>query len=127
MDAQAGAARRPDEIHSINIKGQRLRIAIRPGNGTRVPLLLMNGIGVSFEIFQPFIDELDPGIEVIRFDVPAPVDHRDRLAIPFFNACLFNNEYARSAWPQTSRCAWYLLGWWSPSNLPFNTGNAVGV
>jgi len=30
----------------------------------------MNGIGVSLEVFQPFIDELDPGIEVIRFDVP---------------------------------------------------------
>ena len=70
MDAQAGAARRPDEIHSIDVKGQRLRVAIRPGNGTRVPLLLMNGIGVSLEVFQPFIDELDPGIEVIRFDVP---------------------------------------------------------
>jgi len=70
MDAQAGAARRPDEIHSIDVKGQRLRVAVRPGNGTRVPLLLMNGIGVSLEVFQPFIDELDPGIEVIRFDVP---------------------------------------------------------
>ena len=70
MDAQAGASRRPDEIHSIDVKGQCLRVAIRPGNGTRVPLLLMNGIGVSLEVFQPFIDELDPGIEVIRFDVP---------------------------------------------------------
>jgi poly(3-hydroxyalkanoate) depolymerase len=30
----------------------------------------MNGIGVSLEVFQPFIDELDPDIEVIRFDVP---------------------------------------------------------
>jgi poly(3-hydroxyalkanoate) depolymerase len=70
MNAQAGSERRPDNIHSIDVKGQRLRVAIRPGNGTRVPLLLMNGIGVSLEVFQPFIDELDPGIEVIRFDVP---------------------------------------------------------
>jgi poly(3-hydroxyalkanoate) depolymerase len=70
MDAQAEAARRPDEIHSIDVRGQRLRVAIRPGNGTRVPMLLMNGIGVSLEVFQPFIDELDPAIEVVRFDVP---------------------------------------------------------
>jgi poly(3-hydroxyalkanoate) depolymerase len=70
MDAQAGVGRRPDDIHSIDVKGQRLRIAIRPGNGTRIPLLLMNGIGVSLEVCQPFIDELDPGMEVIRFDVP---------------------------------------------------------
>jgi len=32
--------------------------------------LLLNGIGVSLEVFQPFVDELDPDIEVIRFDVP---------------------------------------------------------
>jgi poly(3-hydroxyalkanoate) depolymerase len=73
MNAEAGAARRPDNIHSINIKGQRLRVAIRPGKGTDSgdpPLLLLNGIGVSLEVFQPFVDELDPGIEVIRFDVP---------------------------------------------------------
>src|SRR6266513_2450956 len=55
---------------TIIIDRQRLRIAIRPGNGTRTPLLLMNGIGVNFEVLQPFVDELDPAIEVIRFDVP---------------------------------------------------------
>ena len=70
MDGQGGAARRPDAIHSIDIKGQRLRVAIRPGNGSGIPLLLVNGIGVGLEVFQPFIDELDPGTEVIRFDVP---------------------------------------------------------
>ena len=47
-----------------------LRIAIRPGDGTRTPLLLMNGIGVNLEVLQPFVDALDPAIEVIRFDVP---------------------------------------------------------
>jgi len=70
LNAQEGSTRLPDNIHSIEVKGQRLRVAIRPGNGTRVPLLLINGIGVSLEVFQPFIDELDPGTEVIRFDVP---------------------------------------------------------
>ena len=73
MNAQAGSTRRPDTIGTINVKGQRLRVAIRPGRESTPddpPLLLMNGVGVSLEVFQPFIDELDPDIEVIRFDVP---------------------------------------------------------
>ena len=55
---------------TIIVDGQRLRVDIRPGNGTRTPLLLMNGFGVNFEVLQPFVDALDPAIEVIRFDVP---------------------------------------------------------
>jgi poly(3-hydroxyalkanoate) depolymerase len=35
-----------------------------------VPLLMVNGIGASLELLQPFVDELDPALEVIRFDVP---------------------------------------------------------
>jgi len=55
---------------TIIVDGQRMRVDIRPGNGTRTPLLLMNGFGVNFEVLQPFVDALDPAIEVIRFDVP---------------------------------------------------------
>jgi poly(3-hydroxyalkanoate) depolymerase len=58
------------ETRTITVDGQRLRIAIRPGNGTRTPLLLMNGIGVNLEVLQQFVDALDPAIEVLRFDVP---------------------------------------------------------
>lgn len=54
----------------VNVYGQRLKVAIRRGAGSRVPLLLMNGIGANLELLQPFVDELDPGLEVIRFDVP---------------------------------------------------------
>ncbi len=62
---------RPEaETRTILVTGQRLRIAIRKGDGTRTPLLLMNGIGVNLEVLQPFVDALDPAIEVIRFDVP---------------------------------------------------------
>jgi poly(3-hydroxyalkanoate) depolymerase len=71
MDAQAeGAAR--EGMRTININGQRLRIAIRAGKGTGTgtPLLLMNGIGVKLELLHPFVDALDPAIEIIRFDVP---------------------------------------------------------
>jgi poly(3-hydroxyalkanoate) depolymerase len=62
--------RPPVETCTIAVRGQRLRVAIREGNGTRTPLLLMNGIGVNLEVLQPFVNALDPAIEVIRFDVP---------------------------------------------------------
>jgi poly(3-hydroxyalkanoate) depolymerase len=32
--------------------------------------VLCNGIGASLDLLQPFVDELDPRIEVVRFDVP---------------------------------------------------------
>ena len=58
------------QTRTIIVDRQRLRVDIRPGNGTRTPLLLMNGFGVNLEVLQPFVDALDPAIEVIRFDVP---------------------------------------------------------
>src|SRR5579863_6832616 len=58
------------ETRTITVRGQRLRVAIRKGDGTRTPLLLLNGIGVNLEVLQPFVNTLDPAIEVIRFDVP---------------------------------------------------------
>ena len=35
-----------------------------------MPLLLINGIGASLELLEPFVDKLDAAIEVISFDVP---------------------------------------------------------
>lgn len=58
------------ETRTIIVRGQRLRISIRPGDGTRTPLLMANGIGVNLEVLQPFVDALNPTVEVIRFDVP---------------------------------------------------------
>jgi poly(3-hydroxyalkanoate) depolymerase len=58
------------ETRTITVSGQHLRVATRSGNGTRTPLLLMNGIGVNLEVLQSFVDALNPAIEVIRFDVP---------------------------------------------------------
>jgi poly(3-hydroxyalkanoate) depolymerase len=61
---------------TIAIDGQQLRVCVRapnagrPRGGGRTPLLLLNGIGASIELLQPFVDELDPAVEVIRFDVP---------------------------------------------------------
>jgi poly(3-hydroxyalkanoate) depolymerase len=58
------------EVRSIVVAGRQLRVAVRHGDGTRVPLLLFNGIGASLDLLQPFVDALDPSLEVIRFDVP---------------------------------------------------------
>jgi poly(3-hydroxyalkanoate) depolymerase len=54
----------------INVLGQDLRTRIRPGSSDGPPLVLCGGIGVGFDVFQPFVDALDPSIEVVRFDVP---------------------------------------------------------
>ena len=58
------------DICTIVVNGQRLRIAIHQGDGTRTPLLLMAGIGSSLETLDPLVVEIDPALEIIRFDVP---------------------------------------------------------
>ena len=55
---------------TMQVGGTPLRVVIRPGTGTGPPLLLCNGIGMRLEALQPFVDALDPAIEVIRFDAP---------------------------------------------------------
>ncbi|HET9291481.1 MAG TPA: alpha/beta fold hydrolase, partial [Actinomycetes bacterium] len=57
-------------MRAIAVGDQQLRVAVRPGDGTRTPLVLANGIGASLELLQPFVDHLDPVIEVVRFDAP---------------------------------------------------------
>jgi poly(3-hydroxyalkanoate) depolymerase len=64
-------------VRSIAVRGQMLRVDVRPPRRSLwqaqrrgVPLLLINGIGASLELLQPLVDELDPALEVIRFDVP---------------------------------------------------------
>src|SRR5260221_93077 len=63
------AGSRP-ELAPIHGLGQRPNIAHRPGEAPAPPVLLMNGLGANLELLQPFVDALDPAIEVIRFDVP---------------------------------------------------------
>jgi len=63
------------EVRTVTVGRQRLRAAIRhgqnePGQPRRVPLLLINGIGASLELLEPFVGELNPAVEVIRFDPP---------------------------------------------------------
>jgi poly(3-hydroxyalkanoate) depolymerase len=64
-------------VRSIAVGRQVLRVDVRPGRRVlrtsrrrETPLLLINGIGASLELLQPLVDELDPALDVIRFDVP---------------------------------------------------------
>jgi poly(3-hydroxyalkanoate) depolymerase len=66
--------RRANQIKMVQVGSLRLRVVIRPGNGKGVPLLLINGIGANIEMFDPFVEALDPNLEVIRFDIPGVGD-----------------------------------------------------
>ncbi|MEH6567227.1 MAG: poly(3-hydroxyalkanoate) depolymerase [Halopseudomonas sp.] len=57
-------------FRTIELDGQYLRTAVRPGNSSLPPLLIFNGIGANLELVFPFVDALDPELEVIAFDVP---------------------------------------------------------
>lgn len=58
------------ELRSLTVAGHDVRVSVRPGSSAGPPLLLCNGIGASLDLLQPFVDALDPRIEVVRFDVP---------------------------------------------------------
>jgi poly(3-hydroxyalkanoate) depolymerase len=59
-----------DSLRDLAVDGQVIRVAVRGGSAGVVPLLIINGIGASLELLEPFVAALDPAIEVIRFDVP---------------------------------------------------------
>ena len=78
----------PGEIvRSVTVAGRTLRVAIRQGEDDVPPLLLMNGIGASLEVLQPFVDALDRRRTVIRFDVPG-VGGSPRPVVPYVLATL---------------------------------------
>ena len=60
----------PERMRILTIGRRAIRVSVRQGIAGWPPLLLCNGIGVSLELFQPFVDALDPRRPVIRFDMP---------------------------------------------------------
>lgn len=58
------------ELRQVTVLGHDVRVSVRPGSEPGPPLLLCNGIGASLDLLQPFVDELDERITVVRFDVP---------------------------------------------------------
>jgi poly(3-hydroxyalkanoate) depolymerase len=84
MSSTSSQPARPVEIlRTVRAAGRTLRVAVRIGDDeTTTPLLLMNGIGASLEVLQPFVDVLDPGRTVVRFDVPG-VGGSPRPVVPY--------------------------------------------
>jgi poly(3-hydroxyalkanoate) depolymerase len=73
----------PEYVRTVTAAGRTLRVSVRPGTDPTVtPLLLMNGIGASLEVLQPFVDALDRRRSVIRFDVPG-VGGSPRPLVPY--------------------------------------------
>jgi poly(3-hydroxyalkanoate) depolymerase len=60
----------PERMRVLAVGGRTIRVSVREGAASWPPLLLCNGIGASLELFQPFVDALDPRRPVIRFDMP---------------------------------------------------------
>jgi poly(3-hydroxyalkanoate) depolymerase len=54
----------------VRVLGHEVRISVRRGSEPGPPLVLCNGIGAGLDVLEPFVDSVDPRIEVVRFDVP---------------------------------------------------------
>jgi poly(3-hydroxyalkanoate) depolymerase len=59
-----------ERMRVLTVGGRALRVSVREGTPDWPPLLLCNGIGARLELFQPFVDALDPRRPVVRFDLP---------------------------------------------------------
>ena len=83
------------------VRGQTLRVGIRPGDRSQAPLLLFNGIGANIELVEPLLDILD-GPEAIIFDVPG-VGGSPPPRVPYRPLALGATErsIARSARPRS--------------------------
>jgi poly(3-hydroxyalkanoate) depolymerase len=77
------AAAGREYVRTVTSAGRTLRASVRTGTDpSATPLLLMNGIGASLEVLQPFVDALDGRRSVIRFDVPG-VGGSPRPVVPY--------------------------------------------
>jgi poly(3-hydroxyalkanoate) depolymerase len=84
MPGRAGPG---DRVRTLSIGGRVLRVAVRDGNPAWPPLLLCNGIGAPLELFQPFVDALDPQRPIVRFDMPG-IGGSPARALPYHLATL---------------------------------------
>ncbi|MGY1691101.1 poly(3-hydroxyalkanoate) depolymerase [Geodermatophilus sp. SYSU D01105] len=79
---RATSAPATDVVRTLTVAGRTLRVSVRTGDESVPPLLLMNGIGASLEVLQPFVDAIDQRRTVIRFDVPG-VGGSPRPVVPY--------------------------------------------
>ena len=57
------------QVRWLTVSGLSVRTAMKHGPGGRRPLMVVNGIGGSFELLRPFVDAVEDR-DVILFDVP---------------------------------------------------------
>ena len=76
-----------ERIRMLTIRGRVLQVTRRDGDPGLPPLLLCNGIGARLELFQPFVDALDPRRGVIRFDMPG-IGESPAPVVPYHLAAL---------------------------------------
>jgi len=57
-------------LRRVTVLGHEVRASVRPGTGPGPPLVLCNGLGASLDLLEPFVDAVDPRVEVVSFDVP---------------------------------------------------------
>ena len=58
------------QLRRVRVLGHDVRVAVRAGSAPGPPLVLCNGLGASLDLLRPFVDRVDPRIEVVQFDVP---------------------------------------------------------
>lgn len=68
-------------LSEVSVYRKNIRVAVWPGDKTKTPLLLLNGIGASLELLVPFADALGDR-EVIAFDVPG-AGESDATILPY--------------------------------------------
>lgn len=56
-------------VETIDVRGQKLRVAIKEGAPGRIPILMFNGIGANLELGFPFLAAMKD-TPAILFDVP---------------------------------------------------------
>lgn len=56
-------------VETIDVRGQKLRVAIKEGAPGRIPVLMFNGIGANLELGFPFLAAMKD-TPAILFDVP---------------------------------------------------------
>jgi poly(3-hydroxyoctanoate) depolymerase len=65
-------------LSQVEVYRKSIRVAVWPGDASKTPLMLLNGIGASLELLAPFVDALRD-IEVIAFDVPGTGESEQTL------------------------------------------------
>jgi hypothetical protein len=107
---------------TVKVCGQELRVEVRPGTGTGTPLLMCCGIGISYEVFDLVVDALDPGIAIVRVDVPGVGGYPVRVWPYGFPELTRLLRCCWMSWVASGSTSWASPGvvrW--PSSSPFST------